>query len=65
MSEPLSFTVKVTSCNDCPHAKIHDYESWCAYVNCPRCEFETFEENCLGITPSCPAWQDQQKEKIE
>jgi len=65
MSEPLSFIAKVTSCDNCPHSKIYDHESWCAYYDCPRCEFETFEENCHAITPSCPAWQEQQKDKTE
>lgn len=59
MSEPLSFTINVTNCRNCPYAQITDYDSFCRYPDNPRCEYETFEENYYALKPSCPAWQEQ------
>jgi hypothetical protein len=57
----------VTRCGNCPLAEIHDYEAWCSiavYETGKFREWDVYEENKDGITPTCPAWQQQDKEKL-
>jgi len=72
MSEPLSWHPKpVTKCSECLYSQFSGKfgASYCEYLLDDACTSYYYvalhNENQDGITPSCPAWQAQQKDKTE
>ena len=70
MSEPLSFKQDTTCCRHCEHQKLlpahNRLDYGCSYSGVEAANgLILWMVNKYRLTPSCPAWQAQQKEKTE
>jgi hypothetical protein len=53
----------VTKCGECPKADRFEDDRWCTATVINENQWEIYEQNKDGITPTCPMWQQQNKEK--